>query len=242
MATYTDYFSLTKPDLADNADIAVLNQNTTKIDLIMHQNRQMSADAYDTTETYDEGDIVIYENVLYKCKADNVSGNWDSTKWEVTTLAKEIANGGGGGGDASKTELTQAQYDALVQAGTVDPDMMYFITDGQGGGGGSSEVSYSTTEHKVGTWIDGKDVYERTIDLGSFSVGSWSDHTIESSTNIDLLIDYDGYMVESNIMYALPDPSVRIKVDSSQNLIFTGTSSWSISSGHITIRYTKSSS
>lgn len=271
---------------------------------------------------------------------------------EKISINDVIYNFAGGGGGASKTELTQAQYDALVQAGTVDPDMMYFITDGQGGGGGgggssytetilwsgsetpstggtditlganisnfdllvfyvadssyggnniylvsdltigntyiatiyannyigaywdytsntsikiksqsssypqtyskitglkfsgggSSEASYSTTEHKVGTWIDGRGIYERTIDLGSFSVGSWSDHTIESSTSIDLLIDYDGYIVESNITYALPDPSVRIKVDSSKNLIFTGTASWSISSGYITIRYTKSSS
>lgn len=99
--------------------------------------------------------------------------------------------------------------------------------------------TYSITERRVGTWIDGSDVYEKTIDLGSFSVGSWSDYTIESSTSIDLLIDYDGYMVESNIMYALPDPSVRIKLDSNKNLLFTGTSSWNVTSGYLTIRYTK---
>jgi hypothetical protein len=98
---------------------------------------------------------------------------------------------------------------------------------------------YSTDEQVVGKWIDGRDVYERTIDLGSFSVASWSDHTIKSSTNINLLIDYEGYMVESNIMYVLPDPSVRIKVDDSHNLIFTGTSSWNIASGYISIRYIK---
>ena len=145
MATYTDYFSLKRPSGSENVLVSDLNQNTTKIDLIMHQNRQMSADAYDTTETYNTGAIVIYENMLYKCNADNVTGNWDSTKWDNTTLAEEIMNGGGGGGDASKTELTQAEYDALVQAGTVDPDMMYFITDGQGGGGGGGGSSYTET-------------------------------------------------------------------------------------------------
>lgn len=30
-------------------------------------------------------------------------------------------------------------------------------------GGGSSVHTYSTVEHKVGTWIDGSDVYEKTI-------------------------------------------------------------------------------
>jgi len=39
-------------------------------------------------------------------------------------------NGAGGGGSAKQTAVTQAQYDTLVQAGTVDPTMEYFITDG----------------------------------------------------------------------------------------------------------------
>lgn len=36
-----------------------------------------------------------------------------------------------GGGTANMTELTQAEYDALEQAGQLEEDMMYFITDGQ---------------------------------------------------------------------------------------------------------------
>ena len=46
----------------------------------------------------------------------------------------EIAQGGGGG-NTDYVELTQAQYDALEQAGTLDPTVLYFITDGQSGGG-----------------------------------------------------------------------------------------------------------
>ena len=39
------------------------------------------------------------------------------------------------------------------------------------GGGGSSSHAYSTTEHKIGTWVDGSDLYERTINIttGSFT-------------------------------------------------------------------------
>lgn len=33
--------------------------------------------------------------------------------------------------------------------------------------GGASEVTYSTTEQKVGKWIDGSDIYQITLDLGS---------------------------------------------------------------------------
>ena len=36
---------------------------------------------------------------------------------------------GGSGGNANIIEVTQAEYDALVEGGTVDPDAMYVITD-----------------------------------------------------------------------------------------------------------------
>lgn len=46
------------------------------------------------------------------------------------TNSKWVNGAGGGGGSAKQTAVTQAQYDALVQAGTVDPTMEYFIMDG----------------------------------------------------------------------------------------------------------------
>jgi len=39
----------------------------------------------------------------------------------------------------------------------------------EGGGGGGS--SYSTEEHVIGTWIDGKPLYEKTIAIDNISVG-----------------------------------------------------------------------
>lgn len=59
------------------------------------------------------------------------------------------------------------------------------------GGGGSSTHTYSTTEQEVGTWIDGKTIYERTIDLGSNVIPNvnhtWYDTNIDCSY-IDKLI------------------------------------------------------
>ena len=187
-------------------------------------------------------DWTDYDAYLFFCNdVNSQTGNpWFITKGIITSLI------------GSQTTLTFYPYSSSSVNYVVTANQLTASSQTQGFyirqivglnfGGGSSSTNYSTTEHKVGTWVDGRDIYEKTINLGSFSVGSWSDHTIESSTSIDLLIYYDGYMVESNIMYALPDPSVRIKVDSSQNLIFTGTSSWSISNGYITIRYTKTTS
>jgi len=58
--------------------------------------------------TPSEGDTLIYDST--------------NSKW--------VNGAGGGGGSAKQTAVTQAQYNALVQAGTVDPTMEYFITDG----------------------------------------------------------------------------------------------------------------
>lgn len=94
MATYTDNYSLTKPTFAEVADIRTINGNMDTIDDIMHASQVSLADAYDQTATYNTGDVVMYEFLMYKCKEDNVTGNWDATKWERTTAAET-------GGEAS---------------------------------------------------------------------------------------------------------------------------------------------
>lgn len=48
-------------------------------------------DAYDENNTYNTGDYCIYSDVLYKCNDDNVTGAWDATKWDATTVADELA-------------------------------------------------------------------------------------------------------------------------------------------------------
>ena len=88
MATYTDNYSLTKPTFAEVADIRTINGNMDTIDDIMHASQVSLAEAYDQTETYNKDDVVMYEMLMYKCKADNVTGNWDATKWERTTASE----------------------------------------------------------------------------------------------------------------------------------------------------------
>lgn len=58
------------------------------------------------------------------------------------------------------------------------------------GGGGSSSHTYSTTEQKVGTWIDGSDVWEKTINIEETTIHGNTSFTIDIETNIDILIEY----------------------------------------------------
>lgn len=137
MATYTDNYNLVKPTMAESADIRTINGNMDSVDNIMHATQVSLAPAYDQNETYNNGDIVMYEFLMYECLDDDVTGTWDATKWQRTTAGE---HGGGGGG--SDVEITPT-----LQSGTKIAD---FEIDGvsgalyapSGGGGASSQGVY----------------------------------------------------------------------------------------------------
>lgn len=92
MATNTEFYSMIKPSLADVADIAAINQNTDKIDQIMHGSQTSLADAYDPAETYNLRDKVMHDFQLYTCLANGTTGTWDPTKWERANAADTGGN------------------------------------------------------------------------------------------------------------------------------------------------------
>lgn len=66
------------------------------------------APAYDSTETYDEGDIVSYENKLYECNTDNTTGSWDSQYWDEYIISEHM------GASVSITPETIAEPKAKI--------------------------------------------------------------------------------------------------------------------------------
>lgn len=68
-------------------------------------------------------------------------------------------------------------------------------------GSGSSMHEYSTEEHVVGTWIDGKPIYEKTIVFDNYvgygDMGSNQNANI-SSLNIDTIIFMDAEWNQDN--------------------------------------------
>ena len=88
MATYTDNYNLKKPTYAEPANVKDINDNMDKVDEIMHSTQVSLADAYDLNSTYNTGDKVMYEKLMYKCKEDGVTGAWDASKWERTTAVE----------------------------------------------------------------------------------------------------------------------------------------------------------
>ena len=88
MANRTTNYGFIKPTKAESANVDIINANMESIDDILHDTQISLAPAYDQNETYNTGDKVQYELLMYKCKADGVTGAWDSTKWERTTAVE----------------------------------------------------------------------------------------------------------------------------------------------------------
>lgn len=112
MATYTDNYQLEKPLYSETADVAVLNRNADKIDDILHASQVSLAPAYDQNETYNTGDVVMYEFLMYECLEDNVTGVWDATKWQRTTAGEH-------GGGSSASEVSYDNTDSGLTADNV---------------------------------------------------------------------------------------------------------------------------
>lgn len=107
---------------------------------------------------------------------------------------------------------------------------------------------YSTTEHVVGKWIDGSDLYERTFTF-SFTCTSNDQTTIIETlaSGIDVKIISEGYVLRDNsrfksAIYPPNDIYYAFIVSNSDNTlnIRIGNSDESPISGNVTIQYTKS--
>ena len=269
MATYTDNYNLVKPTMAETADIRTINGNMDSVDNIMHATQVSLAPAYDSTETYNTGDIVMYEFLMYECLDDDVTGTWDATKWQRTTAGE---HGGGSdveitptlatgtkiadfeidgvsgelyapsGGGASYEELTQAEYNLLTPAEKMN-GTMYFITDASGGGGGSSSEIYDDTERVVGTWFG--DTLYQVSETGSFSTGTLTALTL--SDDIDTLVSYEAalYYPPNNQWLHLPyfEGNDKVYLLTTDNLVkIVSNSAMSAYTKYVvTVKYTKSS-
>lgn len=100
--------------------------------------------------------------------------------------------------------------------------------------------TYSTEEQVIGTWIDGKPIYRRYIEVDCNTSG---DTTYTHNSNIDNLVNIYGQCIIANqtIKRILPyiSNSGNFKFSSYDNQTITFTSSWDNSKFFGVIEYTK---
>ena len=77
----------------------------------------LTFEEYDPSETYNTGDFVVYNDALYQCKEDNVTGTWNSAKWQAATLQDLLDDVEGAVASVSgKANIIDLQNGTLVVA------------------------------------------------------------------------------------------------------------------------------
>ena len=128
------------------------------------------AENYDSAATYASGAYTIYSGTLYKCiSAISTPEDFTPAHWQAVLIMDEVAAGGGGGGGTTViANPAGSATDTLnkLQVGSTIYDVP--------SGGGSSGHEFSNTEHVIGKWLDGSNVYERTYVFTSADMnGTW---------------------------------------------------------------------
>ena len=103
---------------------------------------------------------------------------------------------------------------------------------------------YSTTEHIVGTWIDGKPLYEITIPTGTLPNNTSMD--LPTPSNIKEVVNYSGFIkstTDATTQRPIPFSAggtndIRVDLNSSTLRIWTF-SDWRTYSGYLVVQYTK---
>lgn len=218
MATYTDNYNLKKPTYAEPANVKDINENMDMVDDIMHSSQVSLADAYDLNSTYNTGDKVMYEMLMYKCKEDGVTGAWDASKWERTTAVEgsggadlDIYGEASGTAEASFSDGAEASLVKCIveieatQSGSGTPspsnirpisghtDVTVTVASTSGGSGEDTTVSLGRTVHggtlDVTTGV--LTVTHGRVDLGSLSwslVGSGNSERFQTNGLTDNLL------------------------------------------------------
>ena len=111
---------------------------------------------------------------------------------------------------------------------------------------GQPALNYSTDEQVVGTWIDGKPIYQKTIDFGALPNNTTKsvNHNIQ---NIDYVVNLFGaaYRSSDGMVNTLPCYNhnvygAELASNSTSIMVTTFADRSAFSESYVTIQYTKS--
>lgn len=138
---HTTFYQYRKPIRGvDRANVDDENYNWDRADAIEHSTQISLAPAYDSSETYNTGDVVMYEFLMYECIDDEVTGTWNPAKWTRTTAGE---HGGGSEVEANPQGTPTDDLEKIGINGTI-----YNIA-GSGGGGGNVYGAFIDTNRVI---------------------------------------------------------------------------------------------
>ena len=171
--------------IADNHQNLTETWSSEKIADEIADKTEINDNTTSTASTWSSDKIA--DEIADKTEINDNTTSTAST-WSSDKIADEIAD---------KTEIDD---NTTSTASTWSSDKIADEIAGAGGG-----VAYSTTEHAVGTWINGDTVYELSINTTSPAIHA-ADVMIADLTsyNIDTLISIDGVMYIPNLNQRVP--------------------------------------
>lgn len=156
---------------------------------------------------------------------------------QFTQLLNALNNGGGGGGSYTLPVASES-----VLGGVKVGNGLSIENDGVLNATVSSEVQYSTVEKRIGTWVDGTTLYEKTL-VGTIQLNGKNDSLLGSKT--ELLGNVNVKFIDSSMTtntLTITDSLVSTYIDNMENNIYirqdatAQTKTWTY---NIRFRYTK---
>lgn len=140
--------------------------------------------------------------------------------------------GGGSGGSSALSEMTDVTFTDLQ----INDILKY---NGSVWVNGNDLHEYSTEEKVVGKWVDGKDIYEKVINVTTLNVGN----NVINFNNLNNIISYSGFLTigdaKRNFPYLQNGTVGKVVINEYYNDRIIVISNWKCSNVHIIIQYTK---
>jgi hypothetical protein len=202
------------------------------------QNISATADIELSAEQTDNSGVVLKPSELYQWDNETIYARavTESTGALRVVNFKKAA----GGGDSYVLPVASASTLGGVKVGSnlsIDANGVLSAT----GGGG---VNYSTEEQRIGTWIDGKPLYQITFNVITPSTDNDTNIIDMTLLNIDTLIDLIGTVKSTsaslniNFWYSNND-YISTWYDYTEFSIYMKPSKYTSKPCYITIKYTK---
>ena len=84
------FYKLPKSTATPTTDDNLVNKKYVDDSVTIKAYQLAGLTEYNSASTYNTGDYCYYQNVIYKCNDDNVTGTWDSTKWDSKTYLEYL--------------------------------------------------------------------------------------------------------------------------------------------------------
>lgn len=146
---------------------------------------------------------------------------------------------------SSNEILFDYRVGATVAGKIAKVTVCYTKTTDQAGSGiytpqGQLAVHYSTDEHVIGTWIDGKTLYEKTLEFNNLAVAvnDWTNLNAGLS-NIRQMVSTKSYYNWGNTRWSDASAYFRLMYDNQNLYYYTTNITSGVINAYVTIQYTK---